>query len=291
MANPAAHALGGLTAAKIEEMVQKKVEEALAARTLHEPGRTQQEDLLTESRKLNEQVQRRLESLEQRIEDTEDVRAEGLSFLLQGKQHQSRGEDGAALKMYRLAQPFFPRNEKLASKIEALEKKMAGRPRPLAPKAVSDHAPIPQQQRRPGRRRRFVDRDSDDEYDEGSEYHGSRLEEEESSDLDLGYGHTAAKALTRPETTRRRILDSIDDPENHSPRTTHILTTINSRKVDDIKLLRGIGSRKAQTIVDCLFEMDNGRRAMTTIRSLGELGNLKGVGMRTVENMRNGIEA
>jgi DNA uptake protein ComE-like DNA-binding protein len=137
-----------------------------------------------------------------------------------------------------------------------------------------------------------VDRDSDDDdYDESSEYHGSRLEEEESSDLDLGYRHTAAKALTRPETTRRRVLDSIDDPENHSPRTTHILSTINSRKVDDIKLLRGIGSRKAQTIVDCLSEMDNGRRAMTMIRSLAELGNLKGVGMRTVENMRNGIEA
>jgi DNA uptake protein ComE-like DNA-binding protein len=69
--------------------------------------------------------------------------------------------------------------------------------------------------------------------------------------------------------------------------------------VSQIKLLKGVGAKKAEAIVDCLCEMDQASLGtgdeMTTdqphfqVSSLAELSTLKGVGVRTVENMRNGV--
>ncbi|KAL1956206.1 hypothetical protein VTO42DRAFT_7553 [Malbranchea cinnamomea] len=283
--NPACESLTTLSAAKIEELVQKKVEEILAEKAVNESQR-KEDELLTRSREMNEEVQRRLEVLEQRIAGKEDARAEGLSYLVMGKQHQLQGEDASALKMFQLAQPFFPENEKLANKIEILKEKLARRARPLAPKPAVDHLFLKQEQhKRHTKSRLGVEHDSDDDYD----------------DEDMGFSHRVKKASgRRPPTTTfsrtigRRIIDSIDDQENHTPRTTHILSVINSRNVEEIKLLRGIGTRKAEAIVNCLCEMDNERDATsenpTQVRSLAELGRLKGVGMKTVENMRSRLE-
>ena len=56
-------------------MVEKKVEEILAARAL-------KEDTIPPAQEISEQVQRRLDLLEQKIGSKEDERAEGLSYLL-----------------------------------------------------------------------------------------------------------------------------------------------------------------------------------------------------------------
>lgn len=296
VADDVPHNLNNLSAAKIEEMVQKKVEEVLAARASSETDHSQQGKFLTQSRELNEQVQRRLESLEQRIEGNEDVRAEGLSYLLMGKQHQSRGEDPSALKMYQLALPFFPDNEKLVGKIGVLETKLAGRARTSAEDSVEERGVSKLEQHNPLRRPRRLLGPRDD--DEPDEYHPG----EKSSDIDSECEPLAKQAIPRrkPAVSHtkmigRGIIDSVDDQENHSPRTTRILSAVNSRNVNEIKLLRGIGAKKAEAIVDRLCEIDREHETtgarQTQVRSLAELGRLKGVGMRTVETMRSAIGA
>ena len=44
-------------------------------------------------------------------------------------------------------------------------------------------------------------------------------------------------------------LDEYEDPPV-SPRTIHLLSIINSRDVSQIKLLKGVGAKKAEAIVD-----------------------------------------
>ena len=85
-----------------------------------------------------------------------------------------------------------------------------------------------------------------------------------------------------------------------SPRTIHLLSIVNSRDVSQIKLLKGVGVKKAEAIVDCLCEMDQRQEPnqdmedgtpepSAQISSLLELSKLKGVGARTVESMRTGV--
>ena len=77
-----------------------------------------------------------------------------------------------------------------------------------------------------------------------------------------------------------------------SPRTANLLAIINSRDVGQIKLLKGVGAKKAEAIVDCLCEMDtvnDSSAEQAQVRSLAELGRLKGVGLKTVQNMRSGV--
>ncbi|KAF7180289.1 hypothetical protein CNMCM7691_009456 [Aspergillus felis] len=162
-----------ISTAMIEEMVEKKVEELLAARAVSEQSKQSQVC------EMNEQLQKRLEILEQRIEGTEDSRAEGLSYLLMGKQHQARGEDFSALKMYQLALPFFPKNEKLATKIAALKERIQGRQREQQTTEFTGHAPsahknglgsilsIKKQPVRAGTKRQAAE--SDEDYEEPEE--------------------------------------------------------------------------------------------------------------------------
>ncbi|KAH1995235.1 hypothetical protein KXV33_002025 [Aspergillus fumigatus] len=158
-----------ISTAMIEEMVEKKVEEILAAR---------EQSKQSQVFEMNEQLQKRLEILEQRIEGTEDARAEGLSYLLMGKQHQARGEDLSALKMYQLALPFFPKNEKLATKIATLKERIQSRQREQTTE-LTGHAPsaqkpglgsilsIKKQPARAGTKRQTAE--SDDNYEEPEE--------------------------------------------------------------------------------------------------------------------------
>lgn len=96
------------------------------------------------------------------------------------------------------------------------------------------------------------------------------------------------------------LLDS-EDP-SISPRTMHILSIINSRDVSQIKLLKGVGAKKAEALVDCLCEMDQAsldttdnesvsNQSQFQVNSLAQLSQLKGVGVQTVENMRQGVLA
>lgn len=280
-----------LSAARIEEMVEKKVEAILAVRAVSEQSRQ------TQVRELNEQLQKRLEQLEQRIDGTEDARAEGLSYLLMAKQHQARGEDGSALRMYQLAAPHFPHNQKLASKIATLKERVHA-------KAWEQKAPSPPK----GRLGSMLSLKKDPTHTLGKRQSSSRDDDYMDQTLD---SFSSDEEFSRPQKKRTaaklaqieenpELLDS-EDP-SISPRTMHLLSIINSRDVSQIKLLKGVGSKKAEALVDCLCEMDqasmdasvNGQTSeqpQFQVNSLAQLSQLKGVGVKTVENMRQGVLA
>lgn len=151
------------SAEQIEAIIERKVAEALAARDQEEQQQQQllqqqlnnsdstvsfhattaptltasstQSDLLS-----SEAVQKRLEALERRIDDTtntsrggsgnggeDDPRAEGLRCLLMARQHKEVGDDAVALHYYEQAVPYFPGQAKLLTKIAKLKAKMARR--------------------------------------------------------------------------------------------------------------------------------------------------------------------
>lgn len=274
----------------IEQMVEKKVEEILAARALKEVAQPP-------GHEISEQVQRRLELLEQKIEGKEDERAEGLSYLLRAKQYHARGEDCSALKMYQLAHPYFPSNDKLAGKIAALQDKLRARKGP--PQATCSSSGLsalvrayPAQQVQmtstrpaPIKVSAMVDRSAEESNDE---YCGSPDPLYESD----GESEDGFRLNNKPKKGRRKAHASErqESIENSTPRTSYLLSIINTRDVGQIKLLKGVGSKKAESIVDCLCEMDDTTGQSTVIQSLGQVGKLRGVGLRTVEAMRNGID-
>ena len=279
-----------LTKATIESLVEQKVSEILATRALPRAAKAEAQDQPAAITKvISEDVQRRLESLEQRLEGQGGARAEGLSYMLMGKQHQARGEDRNALKMYRLARPYFPENEKLVKKIAALEQGI-------------------QSQREDGTlydqpRRREIGLDNGD--DEDDSYYDDRVtdggSDEDFGDPD-GDGNSRFETQTKKTQARRvevkTIRTSSPDPlgeeENGgslTPRTTQLLRVINSRDIGKIKLLKGVGAKRAEGILECLQEMDEledmNRRAK--LQTLKQLGRLKGVGIKILETMRLGL--
>lgn len=280
-----------VSADTIAEMVEKKVEQMLAARALDDSHQHQ-----AQLAQMNEQMQRRLEVLERRIEGTEDARAEGLSYLLMAKQHHGRKEYSSALRMYKLALPFFPRNQKLAVKIANLEEKLQFKPKPQPEPTVT----------LPGRgsmlsigrptkmARTNSSRDmSDDEYQESD---NELAEDEDYTDSYPGLKRKRAVGDAKSPSlfgVHNGLSGSVgDELLIQSPRTANLLSVINSRDVGQIKLLKGVGAKKAEAIVDCLCEMDimnESNSEQVQVRSLAELSRLKGVGLKTVQNMRSGV--
>ncbi|KAI9776761.1 MAG: hypothetical protein M1839_009405 [Geoglossum umbratile] len=294
----------GVSKENIEQMVERKVEELLAARVLNEPLKTPVPDI-------SKEVQRRLEMLEQKIEKKDDTRAEGLTYLLMAKQHQVRGEDVSALKMYQLALPYFPDNGKLKHKMHILQEKLrVKRERqqqqtegisreqtlPQLP-AVATNIASAQEQSKKKRSRTLKDFEdpTDDEY---------RLEDDDASDPsfedhDASY-HFKQKSHRAPRPKIRVFRDNDEgvaarpravSAGEQTPRTKHILNIINTRDLAQIRLLKGVGAKKAETIVDCLqfLEGHGHDEDDVLVTSLAELSRMKGVGAKTVENMRSGI--
>ncbi|EEA23816.1 hypothetical protein TMatcc_006888 [Talaromyces marneffei ATCC 18224] len=285
--------LNGVSADAIAEMVEKKVEQMLAARALDDSHQHQ-----AQLEYMNEQMQRRLEVLERRIEGTEDARAEGLSYLLMAKQHHGRKEFGSALRMYKLALPFFPRNQKLAIKIANLEEKLQSKPKPQPEPTVTlpGRGSMLSISRPVKMARTNLSRDmSDDEYQESD--NDLVAEDEDYTESCTGLKRKRAgldsKISFQSQDQHTSLNESTaGDFLMQSPRTSRLLSIINSRDVGQIKLLKGVGAKKAEAIVDCLCEMDivNELSAeQAQIRSLAELGRLKGVGLKTVQNMRSGV--
>jgi Kinesin motor domain len=234
----------GLTKADIEELIERRLEQKLAEKALNEK--------IAPAQDLPPDLQKRLNALEERVSQKED--SEGLQYLLMAKQHQARGEDVSALRMYRLARPFFPTNEKLESKIAHLEHKTS-----------SSHenrglvAPEPAN----------GDADYRDEHHEASE--------------DDSFEPRKPK--------RRRVAKPApfgDSNEPPTPRTEQLLRIINTRDVAQIKLLKGVGTKKAEAIVSSMMEMDEAENDVL-VTGLVQLGGLRGVGVKTVENMRAGL--
>ncbi|ERS94900.1 kinesin family member 22 [Sporothrix schenckii 1099-18] len=175
------------SAEQIEAIIERKVAEALAARDQEEQqqqqlrqemannntntmtlaagmlaataGSAQSGDLLS-----SEAVQKRLEALERRIEDSnaaaarseDDPRTEGLRFLLLARQHKEVGDDAVALHYYEQALPYFPGQAKLLSKIAKLQAKMARRESSSPRKMARQQQQQQFDQQQPHKRKRAV---------------------------------------------------------------------------------------------------------------------------------------
>jgi DNA uptake protein ComE-like DNA-binding protein len=289
-----------LSTAKIEEMIEKKVQEALAHRTLDQSAPNPPTDI-------TEAVQRRLEALERKIEngEAEEAKAEGLRFLLMAKQHKERGEDSSALKMYELAVPFFPGQEKLHKKIDNLRAKIQAKrdeaarasaaavgesrkvpstaPIPLPSPPTSFEAPQEEYHSRP---RRKANADSDDEFN------GSTVMQAEDYEDDESFSYKSSKAKkskhkSAPKSSIRIFADDTDGPL--TPRTRHLLDIVNSRDIAMIKGLSGVGAKKARDLVEFL-ELQNEDEG-GNIRTLQQLIAVPGLGKRSVERAYEGVSA
>lgn len=285
-----------MTQETIEALIERKVTEKLAESALNAsmpvPPPTQDVSAV---------VQARLDALERRVEGQETERAEGLQYLLMAKQHQVRGEDASALKMYQLAAPFFPGNERLGKKMFALEEKLRLKRGDQGPDSKSmEQIEKPD----PHPRRRKVAEDDDDAYQEEA----AEEQEQEDEDFEFAYRRKAAKPIRRNlsvfrDDSHAASEDPVADEEldnepifqgegQHTPRTQNLLRIINSRDVSQIRLLRGVGAKKAEALVNSLCELSQGAENelhMGSVRDLEELGRLKGVGAKGVEKMRQGI--
>lgn len=308
----------GLSQAAIEALIERKVTEALAERV--------DSTNVSNGDPISEEVQKRLDALEKRVSGQETERSEGLQYLLMAKQHQVRGEDMSAMKMYQLALPFFPGNEKLAKKIIALQdridRKKAGKHDGGgvalgSPRKSAQQAPPPvfaldeaKQTSKPAPRPRskhIHTEDDDDSYHEAQDAATA-------SESDSAPPRPRTK-IRRPTTARSQTLplsisakhspseDSEDelahalsqqiDP-NQTPRTKSLLRIINTRDVSQIKLLKGVGAKRAEALVNCLCDLDlgmgsDGEEPQHRVGSLAELGRLRGMGGKMVESMRAGL--
>jgi hypothetical protein len=304
----------GMSQDAIERLIEQKVSEALSnhisstAAKVVEPAEVNQAQV--ESNMISKEVQRRLDALEKRVEGQESERAEGLQLLLQAKQLQAKGEKKDALEIFERAErEFFPGNEKLSKRISRLREGMeASKPRRNVHREIEEH--------------------------EDDSYHAEEDEEEYDHDDDLprtGVSRPRTKIRRpqpfQPSTAATRPLkaaafsepqdSSYDelsapsslDPSTQTPRTRHLLQIINSRDISKIQLLKGVGRKKAERIVECLCELDldaedggddgyesgsagdgeGGKKLLVVVRTLEELGELKGMGRKGVEGMRAGV--
>ncbi|KAI4612100.1 hypothetical protein J4E90_004728 [Alternaria incomplexa] len=306
-----------LTKASIEALIAQKVDERLAEKALQDAG--------TAAPALSAELQKRLDELEHRIDaHEEDGKSQGLQFLLMAKQHHMRGEDASALRMYHLAQPFFPGNAKLESKMKALEdriraKKEESTKHVSAPVELPSHtaaaappsnllmAPLKAVEKKQSKPKMVYKDDSEDD-EEFAPAPPSDHEDSYASDTSFQYT-SKSKPARKPKKTTKKLPIFRDDTAptttttltttttaadlpSHSasasvqqtPRTSHLLKIINSRDVNQIKALKGVGAKKADNIVNCLVEMDDAE-----IMDLESLAMLKGVGGKTVDNMRLGL--
>ncbi len=287
-----------MSAAKIEEMIEKKVQEALAHRTLEQPVPNPPTDI-------SEAVQRRLEALERKIEsgEAEEARAEGLRFLLMAKQHKERGEDSSALKMYELAVPFFPGQAKLQKKIDNLRAKIQAKREDAAKASVPviesrrapATAPIPlpsprtsfeaPQEETQSKSRRKANADSEDEFNGSAIIQAEDYEDDDSFSYKSSKPRKSKKAA--PKSSLRIFADDTDAPL--TPRTRHLLDIVNSRDIAMIKGLSGVGAKKARDLVEFL-ELQNEDEG-GNIRTLQQLIAVPGLGKKSVERAYEGVSA
>ncbi|KAF3010988.1 hypothetical protein E8E13_010624 [Curvularia kusanoi] len=278
----------GMTKEAIEALIAQRLDERLAEKAL--------QDAAAAAPAISDELQKRLDDLEQRIDAKEDDgKSQGLQFLLMAKQHHARGEDTSALRMYHLAEPYFPGNDKLQAKMKSLEDRIRAKreesqkhmsaPVVMAP-VSSLMAPLKAEKK--ASRPKMVFRD--DAVSEDEEFAPPAHSDHEDSLASEDSFVAKPKAARKPKKPAKRLpvfrddLDASAAPGSQTPRTSHLLKIINSRDVNQIKALKGVGSKKADAIVNCLMEMDNAE-----VQDLAGLAMLKGVSGKTVENMRMGL--
>ena len=248
----------------IEDMIERKVTDVLAARALDQPSIAPQPEI-------SEEVQRRLDMLEKKIEGKEDGRQQGLTFLLMARQHAVRGEDASALQMYKLAKDFFPKNVKLDSKMESLQNKIR------------------------------QNKKAEEQSDTGQTLNPTimngqckkRHDDEDNGDVasDQDRDDSSVKISSKAKAKKQSLADVDGDNGECSRRSQQLLDIVNSCDIRQIRMLKGVGAKKAEAIVEALMaRQTDGEGRMGTISSLRDLSHLKGVGVRAVENMRAGLE-
>ena len=252
----------------IEDLIEKKVNDILATRALDQPAIASQSEI-------SKKVQRRLELLEEKIHIQDDGRGQGLTLLLMAKQHAVRGEDASALKMYTLAKAYFPENRKLDTKIEKLQRKthkdchktlnMQQRD-PEIPESI-DHLP----------RTKVLSLEVDDETYQEEEV------DDQAHESDQSFRYNSKAVSTGSKVAHAPLAHT-----ESTPRTKQLLQIINRRDVAQIRLLRGVGIKKAEAIVKALCQNES-NGGISVLRDLGELERLRGVSRRTIEAMRSAL--
>jgi hypothetical protein len=291
-----------LSTAKIEEMVERKVSEILASRA----AQTASAPIPAA---VSDEVQRRLDALERKIEESngaaEDARNEGLRFLLMAKQHKEHGQDSSALKMYEMALPYFPGQVKLERKIEALRARIRAKKEEEQHHVMAQkHQSLPtsghlatrpiQQLPTPApsfeavseapaskKRKMKVRPDNDDD-----DFSGSIVADEDSYDDDDSLNPKPLKTR-KSKASKPLVFTFGDEAAALTPRKRFILDAVNSRDIGQIKGLNGIGAKKARDLLEFLdlqAEEEGGR-----IESLGQLVGMPGMGGKTVERMYEGV--
>ena len=265
-----------MSKATIESMVETKVAQILANRNLN----TEAPHPVAE---VSVEVQRRLDSIEQRLAGQDGARAEGLSYLFMAKQHPARAENFSALKMYELAQPYFPGNQRLEAKIEKLKLKLK-----LKSKQLMDEGVVSAETsfRAVSAKDRVLPRghEPDDE-----SYHDGTADDSADASCASNRDDSTTRAKRQSRKSRKPPQSSSSDPPVDpdgplSPRTHRLLSIINTRDVTRIKALHGVGVKRAEGIVESLRELRDEQEV-----TWGLLSGMKGIGKKTLESMRAGV--
>ena len=275
----------GMDKASIEHLVEQKVSEILAARALNAPDPQP-------TKTVSEEVQRRLDSIEQRLEGQDGERAEGLSYLFMAKQHQARGEDGSALKMYELARPYFPDNEKLRGKIERLKERISSKNLEEGGNSATPEERLSSSRGHDQKKASQPAEDGDESYHDDA--HQSAYEDSEGEEKAT---HRPRPKKSTKQAKRKGRVSSPDALALHSseaigaitPRTQHLLNIVNTRDVSQIKTLNGLGAKRAEGIVDYLNEYTDDVEDRFVMQSWDDLAGLRGIGKKTLETMREGV--
>jgi len=264
-----------VTPSELEALVEKKVAEVLASRQLHSPLETQVQ--------LSEDVRRRLEVLERKVEEEAAKkdgaeRAKGLRYLLNAKQAKECGDEVTALGWYEKALAVFPGEGRLVGKIERLRAKLG------LPSLFEEEERAAEREKKLRRKKL----EEEDEYQDWMD-----VDAPENS-IEPRKSRTQKAPSKNTETSKFVVPDKENQPWPlpsdytadcpPSPRTQQLLDIINSRDVARIKGLHGFGAKKAQDLVTAM----NTYKGEESVKSLEEVRKLPGVG-RVVERAYEGL--
>ncbi len=270
-----------MSAQQIEAIIERKVAEALAARSQPPAAAppSEQPPQQPMQHQVSEAVQRRLEALERRIDD-DDARSDGLRFLLLARQQKEAGDDEGALRSYEMALPFFPAQMKLRGKMEKLRAKLAGKDTSVS---SGSHLSLPPAAAE-GRPRAHAAKKAagDADYDDGAE-----ASADDASLVDEPRSRVSRKPKIKVVVTK--VQPAEDEEQPLTPRKRRLLDIVNSRDVLQIKGLTGFGAKKAQDLVRYLelTAEDAGGR----VETLAQLAGVPSIGHRVIQRAYDGLVA
>jgi len=262
-----------ISADQIEAMVEKKVSEILAARA---------QSAAPPPQEINDDVKKRLEALERRIDDGrhDDTRSKGLRYLLMARQHKERGEDASALEMYELALPYFPGQAKLLGKIEKLKARIAANRETQAASGTELANSAPD---RPVEEKK-VKESAARSKEEDDVYNGAEADDDDDESYLVKSKRKGKKSKAGAKTDPESVIE--DGPVSQA-----LLDIINSRDVNMIMGLQGLGPKKARDLVQYLEGQAREDDQGGSIETLVQLRAIPGLGGGTVDRAYEGLVA